>query len=68
MTQETGKPQPQAPHLWNLIHPITARKAARALRRRGYQVTVNQQWLTVGYNWQDFEPGVVLARYQGIAY
>jgi hypothetical protein len=55
-------------HLWNLIYPPTAARAARKLRRNGYQVTVNQQWLTVTNEWADYGPSMILREYHAIAY
>ncbi len=54
--------------LYNAVSPTTARKLARALRRRGYQVKRRQQWVNVLAGSLDMLPGQIARHYAAIAY
>jgi hypothetical protein len=59
---------PKFERLYNAVSPITARKLARALRRRGYQVKRRRQWVAVSAGSLDTLPGQIARHYAAIAY
>jgi hypothetical protein len=59
---------PKFERLYNAVSPVTARKLARALKRRGYQVKRRQQWVAVSAGSLDVTPGQIARRYGAIAY
>lgn len=59
---------PQIERLYNAVTATTARKLAGALRRRGYRVRRERQWVFVFADSFDMVVSQIIRRYDAIAY